>query len=56
MLLFTCKMIKVMHYLFLSRLFVPIGYSFFFFFASGLIYNRKDKIKNSYIVIINIVA
>ncbi len=24
MLLFRCKMIKVMHYLFLSRLFVPI--------------------------------
>ncbi len=46
MLLFRCKMIKVMHYLFLSRLFVPI---LFFccccFFASVLIYNRKDKIK-----------
>ncbi len=24
MLLFRCKMIKIMHYLFLSRLFVPI--------------------------------
>ncbi len=54
MLLFRCKMI--MHYLFLSRLFVPILFFFFFFFASVLIYNRKDKIKNSYIVIINIVA
>ncbi len=41
MLLFRCKMIKVMHYLFLSRLFVPTV----FFFASVFIYNRKDKIK-----------
>ncbi len=57
MLLFRCKMIKVMHYLFLSRLFVPILFFVVVFFASVLIYNRKDKIiKNSYIVIINIVA
>ncbi len=58
MLLFRCKMIKVMHYLFLSRLFVPTVFFVFFcfFFASVFIYNRKDKIKkNSYIVIINIV-
>ncbi len=53
MLVFRCKMI--MHYLFLSRLFVPILF-FIVFFASVLIYNTKDKIKNSYIVIINIVA
>ncbi len=49
MILFRCKMIKVMHYLFLY-LFL------YFFFASILIYNRKDKIKNSCIMIINIVA
>ncbi len=37
MLLFRCKMIKVMHYLFLSRLFVPIATVFFFvFFVSVL--------------------
>ncbi len=45
MLLFRCKMIKVMHYLFLSRLFVPILFFVVVFFASVLIYNRKDKIK-----------
>ncbi len=61
MLLFRCKMIKVMHYLFLSRLFVPIPFIFIFiiiiFFTSVLIYNRKDKLKqNSYVVITNIVA
>ncbi len=44
-----------MHYLFLSRLFVPILFFVVVFFASVLIYNRKYK-KNSYIVIINIVA
>ncbi len=46
MLLFRCKMIKVMHYLFLSRLFVPIlVFVVVVIFASVLIYNRKDKIK-----------
>ncbi len=53
MLLFRCKVIKVMHYFFLSRLFVSTV--FCGFFSSVLIYNRKDKI-NIYIVIINIVA
>ncbi len=42
MILFRCKMIKVMHYWFLSRLFVPI----LFFFSSVL--NRKDKNKQLY--------
>ncbi len=50
--MFRYKMIKgnalfVSDYLFLYCI---------FFFASVLIYNRKDKIKNSYIMIINIVA
>ncbi len=39
MLLFRCKMIKVMHYLFISRLFDPV----YCFFNSILIYNRKYK-------------
>ncbi len=30
MLLFTCKMIKVMHYLFLYKLFVPTVFLFVF--------------------------
>ncbi len=42
MLLFRCKMIKEMHYLFHSRLFVPI---LFFFFLHLFLNNRKDKIK-----------
>ncbi len=40
---------KVIHY----RLHLFLSY--LFFFASVLIYNNKDKIKNSYIVIINLV-
>ncbi len=40
MLLFRCKMIKAMHYLFLSRLFVPI---LFFLCASAFIYNPKSE-------------
>ncbi len=37
MLLFRCKMIKVMHYLFISRLFVPILFFVVVFSASVLI-------------------
>ncbi len=36
------KMIKVMHYLFLSRLFIPI---LLIFFLHLFLNNRKDKIK-----------
>ncbi len=32
-----------------------LGYCFLYFCATVLIYNNKDKIKNSYIVIINMV-
>ncbi len=47
MLMFRCKTKKVGNTL--------VSFLYLFIFASVLIYNNKDKIKNSYIVIINLV-